>query len=70
MASRPWRATQAEAALTGQVLTEASAQAAAVIALQGAVTHGHNAFKPELARRTLVRALLQAQSLPATATET
>ncbi|HEX3837292.1 MAG TPA: xanthine dehydrogenase family protein subunit M [Steroidobacteraceae bacterium] len=63
MASRPWRATQAEELLTGQPLTEANAQAAATTALKDAITHGHNDFKPELARRTLVRALLQARSM-------
>jgi xanthine dehydrogenase YagS FAD-binding subunit len=60
MAYRPWRAAEAEAALVGKPLTVASAEAAARIALQGAVTHGHNADKPELGRRTLVRALLAA----------
>jgi xanthine dehydrogenase YagS FAD-binding subunit len=67
MASRPWRSTEAEGLLTGQELTEANAQAAAALALKGAVTHGYNDFKPELARRTLVRALLEAQSMPVTA---
>lgn len=55
----PFRAVAAEAALRGRVLDEASAAAAADAALRGAVTRGHNDFKPELARRTLVRALLQ-----------
>jgi xanthine dehydrogenase YagS FAD-binding subunit len=59
MAYRPWRATEAEAALIGKPLDEAAAQAAAEAAFAGAVTHGGNAFKPELGRRTLVRALLQ-----------
>ncbi len=60
MAYRPWRAREAEAALSGKPLDQASAEAAAQAALRGAVTHGENAYKPELARRTLVRALLQA----------
>ena len=63
MAYRPWRAQEAEALLAGKPLTEASAEAAAKAALAGAVTHGENDFKPELARRTLVRALLQAASM-------
>jgi xanthine dehydrogenase YagS FAD-binding subunit len=63
MAYRPWRAIEAENALTGQPLTEANAQAAAALALRGAVTHGFNDYKPELAQRTLVRALLETQSL-------
>jgi xanthine dehydrogenase YagS FAD-binding subunit len=63
MASRPWRASAAEEVLRGKALTEANAQIAAAVALEGAVTHGHNDFKPELARRTVVRALLEARSL-------
>jgi len=63
MAYRPWRAHEGEAILTGQTLTPALADAAAREALKGAVTHGHNAYKPELGRRTLVRALLEAQRI-------
>jgi xanthine dehydrogenase YagS FAD-binding subunit len=65
MATRPWRSEAAEEALVGKALNEGTAQQAATLALKGARTHGHNDFKPELARRTLVRALLQAQSLQA-----
>ena len=64
MAYRPWRAADAEQALIGYALTEANAQAAAAIALRGAQSHGLNDYKPELARQTLVRALLQAKSMP------
>ena len=60
VASRPWRSHEAEAVLEGAVIDENSAMKAAEAALAGAVTHGDNAFKPELARRTLVRALLEA----------
>ena len=63
VASRPWRARSAEAALAGRALDEASAQAAAEAAFAGARTHGGNDFKPELGRRTLVRALLQAAAM-------
>ena len=65
MAYRPWRAKAAEEALVGKVLTEETAGAAARIAFDGAVTHGHNDYKPELGRRTLVRALMQAKTLEA-----
>jgi xanthine dehydrogenase YagS FAD-binding subunit len=61
VAYKPWRANAAEAALTGKPLTIDSAEAAAKIALDGAVTHGHNDYKPELVRRTLVRALFAAR---------
>jgi xanthine dehydrogenase YagS FAD-binding subunit len=65
VAYRPWRAREAEQVLVGQSLTEVSATAAARAAFDGAVTHGGNDFKPELGRRTLVRALLQAAALEA-----
>lgn len=65
VAYRPWRAREAEDLLAGKPLTEASAEAAARAAFAGAVTHGENDFKPELGRRTLVRALLQAKALEA-----
>jgi xanthine dehydrogenase YagS FAD-binding subunit len=64
MAYRPWRAHEAEEMLIGKELTEASALAAADVALRGAVTHGTNDYKPALAKQTLVRALLHAQALP------
>ena len=59
----PYRAIAAEDVLRGTRLDEADAGAAAEAALQGAVTHGHNDFKPELARRTLVRALLHVRDM-------
>ena len=64
MAYRPWRAKDAETLLIGKPLTEVNAMAAATAALAGAQTHGYNDHKPELARRTLVRALLEAKILP------
>ncbi len=65
VAYRPWRAREAEAVLADHVLDEASAEAAAHAAFASAVTHGHNDYKPELGRRTLVRALLQAKAMEA-----
>jgi xanthine dehydrogenase YagS FAD-binding subunit len=67
MAYRPWRSTEAEQSLMGKVLTEANAEIAAAAALKNAKTHGDNDYKPELARRTLVRALLQAKTKSLTA---
>jgi xanthine dehydrogenase YagS FAD-binding subunit len=64
MAYRPWRSAEAEQVLIGKPLTEAIANASAVAALKSAKTHGYNDYKPELARRTLIRALLQAKSMP------
>jgi xanthine dehydrogenase YagS FAD-binding subunit len=63
VATRPWRSRPAEDALRGAPLDEAAASAAAEAAFAGAVTHDDNQFKPELGRRTLVRALLQAAAL-------
>jgi len=63
VATKPWRAHAAEAQLVGHALDEASARRAAEVAFEGAVTHGEDAFKPELGRRTLVRALLEAAAL-------
>jgi xanthine dehydrogenase YagS FAD-binding subunit len=64
MAYRPWRAIDAENMLVGKELTEASAAAAAQLALQGAKTHDYNDYKPRLAQQTVVRALLHALTLP------
>lgn len=63
VATRPWRSAEAESALRGKRLDEAAAHAAAEAAFAQAVTHGQNDFKPELGRRTLVRALLEAKAL-------
>ncbi|WP_294392238.1 xanthine dehydrogenase family protein subunit M [uncultured Sphingomonas sp.] len=63
IAAKPWRAHQAEAMLVGRRLDEASARDAAEIALAGAVPHGEAAFKIELGRRTLVRALLETRTM-------
>ena len=63
LAYKPWRAREAEDALLGKPLTESAAEAAASAAFAGSQTHGENAFKPDLGRRTLVRALLEAKML-------
>jgi xanthine dehydrogenase YagS FAD-binding subunit len=63
VATTPWRSREAEAALIGATLTEATAVTAARAAFAGAVARTHNGYKIELGRRTLVRALLQAQAM-------
>ncbi|MGE7139309.1 FAD binding domain-containing protein [Luteibacter sp. NPDC031894] len=60
MATRPWRARDAEHWLEGRHLDEESATKAARLAFSKAHADGDRARKPELGRRTLVRALLQA----------
>jgi CO/xanthine dehydrogenase FAD-binding subunit len=53
----PWRAHGAEAVLRGASIGHEAFRSAAEIALEGAETVPGTAFKVELARRTLVRAL-------------
>ena len=60
VAHKPWRNTQAEAQLRGQPPTEATFSQAADLVLRDAKGFGHNNFKIDLARRTIVRALSQA----------
>ena len=60
VASKPWRAPQAEAALTGRTLTEAVALEAGDAAFTGAKPGRQNAFKIDLGRRAVARAALLA----------
>ncbi|MDB5030691.1 xanthine dehydrogenase family protein subunit M [Mucilaginibacter sp.] len=55
--TKPWRSLAAEKVLMGAVNNEQSYRTAAEAALSGAKPYQHNAFKIELAKRTLVRAL-------------
>ncbi|WP_027134623.1 FAD binding domain-containing protein [Geminicoccus roseus] len=57
VAARPWRAHAAEAALAGRAPGEAAYADAAWAALADARPSGANAFKIELARRVVARAL-------------
>ena len=57
--TKPWRSHEAEAALAGKPATDATFRAAADAALAGAQPRTENAFKVELAKRTLVRALAE-----------
>lgn len=59
VATKPWRSVEAEAVLRGKPANISTYRAAAEAALAGARPRGHNAFKIELARRTLIRALLR-----------
>ena len=60
VATKPWRLPQVEAMLRSQRLTPALVQAAVATAADGAVAHGCNAYKLELIRRTVARALAEA----------
>ena len=57
VAAKPWRARAAEEALTGAEPNETAFRSAAEAGLAGAKPSGDNAFKIELAKRTIVRAL-------------
>jgi xanthine dehydrogenase YagS FAD-binding subunit len=63
VATKPWRAHEAERVLRGRRLDEPAAEQAAAAAFAGAVTRDETDFKPELGRRTLVRALLEAAAM-------
>lgn len=63
VATTPWRARDAERQLAGETLTDARLQTAADTAFAGASLRAHNAFKLELGKRTLVRALREAAAM-------
>jgi xanthine dehydrogenase YagS FAD-binding subunit len=60
VAHKPWRDPAAEAALRGQAATPATFTRAADLMLRDAKGFAHNAFKIDLARRAVIRALTQA----------
>jgi xanthine dehydrogenase YagS FAD-binding subunit len=60
VAHKPWRSREAEAALANQPATPDTFRKAADIALSGAHGYKDNAFKIELAKQCIVRALTQA----------
>lgn len=57
VAAKPWRAHEAESALTGMPASAEAFAKAAEIAIADALPSGDNAFKIELARRIVIRAL-------------
>jgi xanthine dehydrogenase YagS FAD-binding subunit len=57
--TKPWRSHEAERALAGKPANAATFRAAADAAMAGARPYKDNAFKVELAKRTLVRALTE-----------
>ncbi len=57
----PWRSRSAEKALEGKSLNEAAAAAAGDAAVEGAKPLSHNAYKVQLARVAVKRALLAVQ---------
>ncbi|HEY0100648.1 MAG TPA: xanthine dehydrogenase family protein subunit M [Pyrinomonadaceae bacterium] len=63
VAHKPWRSMEAEAALAGMPASEESFRRAAEAALAGAKPLAHNAYKVELGKRAVVRALMRAAKL-------
>ena len=64
VATVPWRAREAEAALRRQAARRGDAERRGRGGLRaGAAPHEHNAFKVELGKRTLVRALLRPRAM-------
>ncbi len=57
VATKPWRSLAAEKVLNGAAANAQTFRAAAEAAMAGAKPHKYNAFKVELAKRTIVRAL-------------
>lgn len=63
VAHKPWRSREAEALLAGERVSEATFRRAAEAAMRDAKPLQHNAFKVELGRRAIVRALKRASGL-------
>jgi len=64
LATVPWRAWAAEDVLRGAAVTPEACAAAAEVALSGASPRPGNAFKVELGKRAVVRALSMVAGLP------
>jgi xanthine dehydrogenase YagS FAD-binding subunit len=58
----PWRSSEAEQALTGKSVSEDGAKNAADAALQKATPLSHNAYKVQLAKVAVKRAIMKATS--------
>lgn len=63
VAHKPWRRPESEEQLVGQSASKEVFQLVADSIIDGAKGYGHNTFKVELARRAIVRALMQASKL-------
>jgi xanthine dehydrogenase YagS FAD-binding subunit len=63
VAHKPWRSREVEAALSGRPASEESFRRAAEAALKHAKPLAHNAYKVELGKRAIVRALMRASKL-------
>jgi len=59
----PWRSQNAERALVGKAITEQAAMAAADAAIQGAKPMTGNAYKVQIARTAVKRAIMKAAGM-------
>jgi xanthine dehydrogenase YagS FAD-binding subunit len=59
VATKPWRARSVEQALIGKALDADIVEKASRLAMEGAVSHGGNHYKIELAPRVVTRAILK-----------
>ena len=64
VAHKPWRSLEAEKSLSGATPGPEAFKKAADLAVAGAKPYGHNAFKIELAKQSIVRALTFAAQGP------
>jgi xanthine dehydrogenase YagS FAD-binding subunit len=58
VATKPWRAREVEDALRGRVLERETVERASRLAMAGAIDHGANRYKIDLAPRVVARAIL------------
>ena len=63
VAHKPWHSLEAEKFLVGTIASPDAFKKAADLAVAGAKPYEHNAFKVELGKRTLTRALRQAAAM-------
>jgi xanthine dehydrogenase YagS FAD-binding subunit len=63
VAHKPWRSREAESVLSGAPASEESFRRAAEAAFREAKPLAHNAYKVELGKRAVVRALMRASRL-------
>jgi xanthine dehydrogenase YagS FAD-binding subunit len=59
VATKPWRARAVEQVLRGKPLEPAAVKRASLLAMEGAVDHGANRYKIDLAPRVVARAILK-----------
>ncbi len=63
VATKPWRALEVEEALKGKALEPETVRIASRLAVEGALAHGANHYKIELAPRVVERAILKMGAL-------